>query len=42
MLVPTLNSGKYRITVMRKRQKTEYLIKYDDFQNSIPTWIDSK
>ena len=41
-LVTTLDSDNYRITVWKSGKKTEYLVIYEDFPNSNPTWIDSK
>ena len=44
-LIPTFDSGNYRITILKtrkKKKKTEYLVKYDDYPNSKPAWITSK
>ena len=44
-LVPTLDSENYTITILKTRKKKkeiEYLVKYEDYPNSKPTWITSK
>ena len=44
-LIPTFDSGNYRITILKtrkKKKKTEYLVNYEDYPNSKPSWISSK
>ena len=43
--VPTLASVNYRTTVLKSRKKqknSDYLVKYENFPNSNPTWINSE
>ena len=41
-MVSALDNGNYRIIFLKTHIKTEYIVEYEDFTNSNPTWVNSK